>query len=405
MVAPSKIFYPPLNRLHCSQVFLHPGESCLGFQLRNNFIKSSSIYFLPILIAPIFLKRNKLTKKAFLDIVKNYKLAVITSVGIIKASMAFECILRNVLGKYTKYTTFFLPLFLGTQLLWLCPDQMVKFYAIGMSQAALETFLNIKTNPLNNLLKNNFTRILLFMINSAIILHLKQNGTDKEFWFIKPEKEDATYKSDKEFLSTLLKDMKKYLITGITLDLLRIILKNLKIFKSNTSLIDKIKMLKFNMTGYFLSYFGLYKVINYLLQKYTNPSQLNKNKAHILAAFIGGISFICIKKNIILVLSMITVIRLAYHKLCSLDVKTEENYGKWLKYAKRIPFGKLVTPICNAYAIHMYMVNNEATSSFTKSYLNITMEYLPQKIYNYILRNSSKALLEMGSTTPIRIIK
>lgn len=110
------------------------------------------------------------------------------------------------------------------------------------------------------------------MVSSAVVLHFKRCKEFNGFWFIQPITNESQQK-DVENLEDLkisrkcmhegtsctkyiLNGMSSYLMYGIPLDLLSTVTKG----KMPRRLKD-LKMIRFEMTVFFLSYVGIYRVI------------------------------------------------------------------------------------------------------------------------------------------------
>ena len=114
-------------------------------------------------------------------------------------------------------------------------------------------------------------KTVLFMLNGSLILHFASLKRYTGFWFVKPQKEiiqkslDKESKSWKSCWQHVWKGMKSYLFYGLPLDVFPL-LKGAKAAKEASSkgwggfILERITKLRLNMTCFFLSYVGLYRV-------------------------------------------------------------------------------------------------------------------------------------------------
>ncbi|TMW52259.1 hypothetical protein DOY81_002662 [Sarcophaga bullata] len=444
MVAPSKIFQPPLNCNHCSQSILHPNIGCLQYFLFgfHQHVISSMKYFLPLLISPLVTKCNTMNRDLFMKTLIFYLQAVGWCSICCSFIYGYVCLLRNILGGFYTYTTFFIPSVLGMQFSWLFPSKLLNLFATATSQATLESILHRYSNKLTRLiLHSNVVQTILFMLNSAIILHYKRKDIYKDYWFIQPyervfppkNREQQSSLSNKEnqheqneqreqheqssstkcshqnsnCTKFILEGIKSYFGYGIALDLLSMIMKK-KLPQSATQgfmrqWFERLKKFRPNMTGFFISYVGIYRLSSCLLRKYY--SHLSSDLQHLLSAFIGGCSFLCVGRVNILTLSMVIAAQLLWQKICNGIQVTEKNKKRnmvlWL--LKNVRFAPIFFSCNIGYLVHNYVINHHLVNSLARNFIDGVNYNKTKRIHSMLVNNDLQTLMDMKSRTKIKM--
>ncbi|XP_061394424.1 uncharacterized protein LOC133329982 [Musca vetustissima] len=296
----------------------------------------------------------------------------------------------NQLGSFQKYTTLFLPTVCGMQFCWLLPDKAMKLFCTATSQAVLEGLLQQFPNVITRLLlKSTPLQTVLFMINSAIILHFKRLKVYKGFWFMQPygiEKSPSfsvTHQVDwkpraecvhgkMKCSKFILDGIKVGLTCGIPMDLLNALLKGgvPKGCKGiHKVLLAKLKQFRPNMAGFFLLYGGIYRISSCLLYKYYG--HLSRDLQHILAAFLGGASYLWVNKVSFFTLSTVIAIQALWQEFCdrmTTAKKTSKNLV--LRLLKDVSFSHVIFTLNMGYLIHNFIMNYEVLNSLTRGFLD-----------------------------------
>ncbi|XP_011178249.1 uncharacterized protein LOC105209527 [Zeugodacus cucurbitae] len=386
MVAMSKLYAPPYNVLPCSVLLLHEGVTCKQLIWRNWYLCSLGClrYFLPLAVSPLVLKPRSLNRQALLNILRYY---LETSLwGSTSTALVFSgiCFFRHILGKYYLLSTIFLPTYSAFQLIWFYPIRTVRLYGTATTQAALETWLR-KQNHL--ITKSLPLQTLIFMLSSAVILHFKRRGEFNGFWFIQPITNESKPKNveNMENLKTkrkcdvhegttctkyILNGMSSYLMYGIPLDLLSTVFKG-----KMPRRLRELKTIRFEMTAFFLSYVGIYRLSNCLLTRYT----LYGTREHMLSAGLGGLSYFFLNKLAFAVLALVLAVQAVWQSYCSQHVEQPEN--ELSAFLKSIPFAKLAIPFNLAYLTHICIFHRHALSKVAGGFIRASTGNQFEQIY------------------------
>ncbi|XP_073820425.1 uncharacterized protein [Musca autumnalis] len=443
MVVPSKIFNSPLCTNHCSQIILHPGIGCFRYFL-NNLYKNSLggfKYFSPLLITPLVLKFKTMDNELFLSTLKYYLKTVGWTAMAASSSFYCICLFRNHLGSFQKYTTLFIPTVVGMQFGWLLPDKTMKLFCTATSQAVLEGLLQQFPNVLTRfLLQSTPLQTFLFMINSAIILHFKRLKVYKGFWFMQPygiEKPlcmpaaaagangggladivdinanivEHNWKSrpqcchgQTKCLKFILDGLKVAASCGIPMDLLNALLKGgvPKGCKGIVKvLVAKLKQFRPNMAGFFLFYGGIYRISSCLLYKYYG--HLSRDLQHILAAFLGGASYLWVDKASFFTLSTVIAIQALWQEFCNrMTAAKKTSSNLVLKLLKDVSFSHVIFTLNMGYLIHNFIMNYEVLNSLTRGFLDGLSSNQTRIIRDTITKNSMEELMAMANRNTVK---
>ncbi|XP_058988215.1 uncharacterized protein LOC101893809 [Musca domestica] len=445
MVVPSKIFYPPLCTNHCSQSILHPGIGCLRYFLNNlyNSCLGGFKYFSPLLITPLLLKLKTMDNELFLSTLKYYLKTVGLTAMAASSSFYFICLFRNQLGSFQKYTTLFIPTVFGMQFCWFMPDKTLKLFCTATSQAVFEGILKQFPNLITRLLLHSTSlQTFLFMINSAIILHFKRLKVYKGFWFMQPygiekspsisaagaaplgaegamenivdinanivehswKPRNQCVHGQTKCLKFILDGIKVGLTCGIPMDLLNALLKGgvPKGCKGMMKVVAaKLKQFRPNMAGFFLLYGGIYRISSCLLYKYYG--HLSRDLQHILAAFLGGASYLWVDKVSFFTLSTVIAIQALWQEFCnrmSAAKKTSSNLV--LKLLKDISFSHVIFTLNMGYLVHNFIMNYEVLNSLTRGFLDGLSSNQTRIIRDTITKHSLDELMTIANSHTVK---
>ena len=160
----------------------------------------------------------------------------------------------------------------------------------------MESILRRYSNKFTSLILHSpAVQTILFMLNSAIILQYKRKDIYKDYWFIQPYERVYPPKNNEQQSSLnskeqhheqhvqheqhsntkcshqnsncrkfILEGIKSYFGYGIALDLLSMVMKK-KLPQATTQgflrqWFERLKKFRPNMTGFFISYVGIYRV-------------------------------------------------------------------------------------------------------------------------------------------------
>ncbi|XP_017845060.1 uncharacterized protein LOC108601669 [Drosophila busckii] len=384
MVAPSKIFKYPLNRIHCSKI-LHslPHQSCTEafiWNLYRNHV-SSAKYYLPILLFPLVFNWRKRSKSRLWCTVKNYVQVCSLGAHINALTFYLMCIFRHLNGRFVKCYTPFISCFLGSQIIWLAPGKVQLFYVTGITHAAIEGAMR----QLNlRLVHSGAAQTLVFMICSLLVLQQQQSLGYTGFWFIRPRPLTSDYHKmqNKARLKQALMELFSYLQIGLAMDALHAILTRSQMLRK----------LQLKTTGFMLSYMGIYKLIQCLL-----ASSLGIKPATLLAAFLSGAAFGFPKRMPLTLMSLAVVIasQVVWQKFCSLNM----NSNRILTLLQRIPCSQLLVPFNLAYLVHILLFQHHVLNGLANGFINGTCDKNAQRVYEFILQ-PVETILSTASKIP-----
>ncbi|EDW59302.2 uncharacterized protein [Drosophila virilis] len=367
MVSPSKLFGPPINRLHCGHI-LHslPDQSCteaLFWNLYRNHV-SSAKYYLPVLLFPLIFNWRRQTKRRLWATVKNY----LETTHFVSAINAFTiyllCIFRRLNGRYIYLYTPFIPCYLASQLTWWAPPKVLQFYVTGVTHAAMEAVLRQLDV---SLVHSRPAQTLIFMLCSLVVLRQQQAHGYSGFWFIKPARMPLDYNewSAERRLKQALMELRTYLGIGLGLDVLNAVLRM------------ELKKLNFKSTGFMLGYMALYKLVQCVL-----AGRLELRYTNLLAAFLSGGSLVLFNRKPLsfMCLAVVTAIQVLWQQLCSVDAK----HNRLLADVQRIPWAKLLIPPNLAYLLHSMIFQRHVVNGLAKSFINSTCDKNVQRVYSFL---------------------
>nr|XP_014089852.2 uncharacterized protein LOC106617289 isoform X1 [Bactrocera oleae] len=389
MVEISKLYQPPYNCLTCSELLMHGGLTCKQLFGWNWYRCSMGClkYFLPLAVSPLVLRPRSLNRETLLNILRYY---LETSLwGSTSTALTFYCICfyRRLFGRYYLLSASFLPAYTAFQLSWFYPIRTVRLFGTATTQAILETWLRKQNYFITHSLP---IQTLVFMLSSAIVLHFKRRKEFNGFWFIQPNTDELQQK-DVENLEDLKKSgkclhegtsctkyilngMSSYLMYGVPLDLLSTITKR----KMPRRLSD-LKMIRFEMTAFFLSYVGIYRLSSCLLTRYTRYG----TGQHLLSAGLGGLSYFFLNKLEFSVLAFVIAVQAFWQSYCCQQVEKPEN--KITTFLKSVPFAKLLVPYNLAYLTHVFIFHNDALSKIARGFFRGATDNRFEQMHQYIL--------------------
>ncbi|XP_050321331.1 uncharacterized protein LOC126753696 [Bactrocera neohumeralis] len=390
MVEISKLYQPPYNSVSCSELLMHDGLTCKQI-FRWNWYRCSVgclKYFLPLAISPLVLRPRSLNRQTLLNILRYYLETSLWGSTSSALTIYCICLYRRLFGRYYLLTATFLPTYTAFQLSWFYPIRTVRLFGTATSQAALETWLRKQNHFITKSLP---IQTIVFMLSSAVVLHFKRRKEFNGFWFIQPSHIDESQQKGVENLEDLqksakcvhegttctkyiLREMSSYLMYGIPLDLLSTVTKR----KMPRSLSD-LKMIRFEMTAFFLSYVGIYRLSSCLLTRYT----VYGTREHLLAAGLGGLSYFFLNKLAFSVLAFVIAVQAYWQSYCSQPVEKPEN--KIETILKSVPFAKLLVPYNLAYLTHVFIFHNHAMSNIAKGFFRGATDNRFAQIHQYIL--------------------
>ncbi|XP_075144792.1 uncharacterized protein LOC142219906 [Haematobia irritans] len=442
MVVPSKVFDPPICLNHCSQSILHPGIGCVRYFF-NNFVKNSIgglKYFSPLLITPLILKSKKMDKELFRSTVKYYLKTVFWTAMASSSAFYFICVFRNYLGRFLRYTTLFVPTVLGMQFCWFLPDKSMKLFGTATSQAVYEGLLHQYPNRITHiLLHSTMVQTLLFMINSAIILHYKRLKVYNEFWFMQPYSKSESHTKNPEVeevvdpndntqghhksrfsrnkcihghttCSQFWWDGVKFgIVCGLPMDILSAVMRGKvpKHCRGLTKILwEKMKTFKPKMAGFFIFYAGIYRLSSCLLHKYYG--HLSEDLQHILASFLGGSAYLWVPKVSFYTLSTVIAIQALWQQFCNGitemndSKKSKEKPNLALRLLKDISFSRIIFSLNLGYLVHNFIINYDVLNNLTRGFLDGLTSNQTRIIRDTITKNSVEELVAIAKSNPVR---
>ncbi|XP_034486855.1 uncharacterized protein LOC117791258 [Drosophila innubila] len=380
MVAPSKVFEWPLNRVHCSG-FLHslPNQSCTEafiWNLYRNHV-SSAKYYLPVLLVPLVLNYRKLSKNHVWSIVKNYLQTLGIGSTINALVFYWMCICRRLCGRFVWGLVPFLSCCLGAQIIWWAPPKVLQFYSTGIIHAAIEAMMRQLDV---GLVHSHAARTLVFMMCSLAVLRLQQAQAYSGFWFIKPAllPDDYPKWSLEQRVRDSLLELRTYLGIGLALDLLSAIMRK------------RIRRINLKSTSFMISYMGIYRMIQCVLAGRMEPRHTN-----LLAAFLSGGAFWFVSHIPLTLMSfsVVTASQVLWQEFCAQDV----SKSKLLAKLQRLPWSKLLIPPSLGFLVHSLLFQGHVINGLARSFINRTCDSNAQRIVDFLLLPEETILTKVSS--------
>ncbi|XP_055904400.1 transmembrane protein 135 [Eupeodes corollae] len=365
MVSLSKLLNQGLRDAKCYEVF-HPGKTCSEFHFgksRSLLIKCVKFFF-PIATVPLILKGKNLRKKHVREAFEYYMELILTGFLISQQVPMAWCLVRRLSGKFTECNIVYLPMTLPTWTIFFISPRVARLFAASIFQVTFEAAIRNSKNKICKTFCNSKTiQALLFMTCSAFVLHTIQNYNVKAFWVVKSiprpiESDiDAKCSHNGECSKFWLNDLAKNILIGLSIDVFKTFVGS--ITKTNSlfnAFGNKLVHLNFPTTFFLSSYSCIYKMTSCLLNQ---KSDMNGELKHIIAAFLGGISFFTLPKLTILCYIISISIEISWHLF---ERKKFKNNLKYLELLKRIPFHRIYTCLSVGYLVQMYVFHPEALS-------------------------------------------
>ncbi|XP_030371554.1 uncharacterized protein LOC115621870 isoform X3 [Scaptodrosophila lebanonensis] len=340
MAVSSKVFVERFGWRDCNEL-LHP-HSCGRSALINvrRFIASNAKYYIPVALLH-FLKRalQGYSLEVLLDALSYY--AQLIFGGLVNACLISTsvCALRQALGEFHLYTLLFVPSAFGAAFIAGVTPRVKRLQHTAIFQS--------RGNPLTRALGASKTlQTLLFMCCSALILHGKQRRLHNGFWFLTPDRmppPDAaaltSCSHERDCGSHIAQGVRNYFLIGLAMDVFKMLIGCAK-----TGLWS-LKQLRLESATWLSCYMAIYRTSHCYLKR--KPAASDSLK-HIIASFLGGLSYLCYPKLSILSYALLEAMRTLWNAY-------NKNKTNLKKQKSRFGYSDVIFPLALAYLIHNYV--------------------------------------------------
>lgn len=111
----------------------------------------------------------------------------------------------------------------------------------------------------------------------------------------------------------------------------------------------------------------LFQLSSCLLRKYYN--NLSLDLQHLLSAYLGGLSFLCVKRVNFITLSMVLSIQILWLQFCE-GIESNRKPNLVLKLLKNVPFAQLMFCINCSYLVHTSIVDYPVVNSLARGFVD-----------------------------------
>ncbi|XP_054732648.1 uncharacterized protein LOC129240711 [Anastrepha obliqua] len=413
MVILSKLYSHDLDKVLTCNDMAHSGSCARNLVLNSyKFLISNMKYFAPVIGLPLIVHIRSLNKGVLKSTLEYYADAVGAGTATGYAIVVMICLLRNVLGKFGKYSFLFLPTFIGSFALWFSPSPRVhRLFETSVFQCTMESFiLQQKTLATKLIANSTLLRTFIFMCSSALIMNAKRGKTYKGFWLLEPTpnraKSTATMEEPTEESSGSLPNrscshksksctryaaqgIRNYMIIGFTLDIIKMLMAKVATNRQGftAKLLIKLKTFKIRSCALLTSYIAIYRLLHcYFNRNYGGDSTLN----HSVAAFLSGSCFYFYPKLTLLCYAVVLGTQISWqHFKAHLST---ELYGDTFEWITQLSYNKILYPLALAYLVNTYCFRSEYVSSLGETIINgITNNYA--KTINQNIKKFDQRLL------------
>ncbi|XP_050531896.1 transmembrane protein 135-like isoform X2 [Daktulosphaira vitifoliae] len=280
----------------CGEI-IHPwNQNC--FQAYMMMIRSATVgcskLIFPIMLGHyiVKIKKSRFEKKHIKNFIIDLLKMITFGVSACVLFVAFNCLIRNLVGKFTLFTVCFIPGFLAGLSSLVLTNEYQNSVTIIFCNASLESCI-LKIRDSGIFFKNLKSETIFFMITNAFLMYFSQKSKIENFsWFYRP-KNNANKKNSehdirkKLFSNELNNKVKQYFIFGFAMGILRTIVGDITILSHKR--IHRLFKMRILKSGVFTaSYVAIYELVfNFLCQKYRNTS----TNFALLAGFLAGIPY------------------------------------------------------------------------------------------------------------------
>ncbi|XP_073818325.1 uncharacterized protein [Musca autumnalis] len=368
MAALSKVFDEYMRTKTCQTFLMHP-ESCPVHCLKDIplYLLSNFKYFAPICLLPLLVKLRHINKKKLRQTLEYYAECSLIGTATGCTINVLICFVRYILGRFTYYSYVYVPSLIGGCMYNLASDRVKDMFETSIFQCNISIFLLQRSNIITRLIANSkHLQTYIFMCCSALILQGKYVYNLKGFWFLQPnnklvefgntENPKCQLHSESSCQQHLWHGMRKYFLLGLTLDLIKTMMNNVDVIKTQSKMWRKIKNFRIRSMALLTSYIGIYRFTHcYLNRKFPHQKNLN----HILSGFLSGICYSFYPQSNLFCYALLQSIFTIWNII---RIKNVSSKNQVLKYLLRIPFGKIMFPIGLANIVHYVCLKPEYCS-------------------------------------------
>ncbi|KAL9887487.1 uncharacterized protein ACN2A1_009604 isoform 1-T1 [Glossina fuscipes fuscipes] len=387
----SKFFNEHLTTLTCRD--LHKGISCkkqalniiIGCPIKSlKFV--TPLAFLSLLPKIRTLSQTELQET--LRIIATISLAFSINGA---TAMCLVCLLGNLLGRLTLYTTVFVPCLLSSYCVFLIDTKAGQIAADVFYQCFIETLLRRKNVISRTVSGSKLIQTIIFVMCSGLILHGKREYNLKEVWIATPNRLAVRNGEEKSKIHCHLhKDMscrnhlwigiRNYFLTGLALDFAAIF-KGAATQPTSRDLWSKIKHFQLFSAPLACLYIALYRSIHCFLNHFNNFSdQIN----HALASCCAGLCYFLYPQRTLFYFAVLQAVQTLWQLFKIANSKTT---NKCFKFFLNFPYRLIAYPLTQAYMAHVYVMKPQLCSRFTVKILDNATNDQATAVMNYVQKS------------------
>uniref|UniRef100_A0A1A9UJW8 TMEM135_C_rich domain-containing protein n=1 Tax=Glossina austeni TaxID=7395 RepID=A0A1A9UJW8_GLOAU len=392
----SKFFNEHLTTLTCREI--HKGISCKK-QALNTFIGSpikSLKSLAPIAILSLLPKIRTLSQTDLQETVRNYVIASLAFALNGATAVCLVCLLGNLLGKLTLYTTGFVPCLLSSYCVLFSDTNAGKAAANAFYQCFIESLLRRKNVISRTVSGSKLIQTIIFMVCSGLILHGKREYNVKEVWIATPNRlaahnNDAEKSkirchlhNDMSCRNYLWIGMRNYFLTGLVLDCVSIF-KAIATQPTSGGRWSKLKHFQLFSAPLACLYIALYRSIHCFLNHFNNSSdQIN----HALASCCAGLCYFLYPQQSLFCFAVLQAVQTLWQLFKIANSKTT---NKCFKFFLNFSYRFIMYPLIQAYMAHIYVMKPQLCSQFTVQILDNATNDQATAVMNYIQKSLHRA--------------
>ncbi|KAM7361037.1 uncharacterized protein ACRADG_009353 [Cochliomyia hominivorax] len=387
----SKFFQEHLTPRNCQELGLH-SIPCTEHLARDILLYpiSNLKYFAPICLLPILINIRSINKKKTKKTLEYYVGCILTGSICGMCINSIICLTRKLYGKFGYYSFMFIPTLLGGCVVHFAPERVANLFETTIFQCNIENFFIMRKNFLSRSIANSkLLQTGLFMTCSSIILQAKQLYNAKGFWLLIPNPKISIKENTEECLNEcelhpqntckeyLFKGVRKYLILGLSLDLIKMLMTPAKA-TNQTNILNKLKNFRLRSTTLLTVYIGIYRVAHCWLNAKKYLSDLGN---HMLSAFLAGSCFYFYPQSTLFSFGLVQAARSLWRIF---EIKNIDNQNKIVKRLLKIPYARILYPFALANMVHLVSIHPMYVSRLSATVANGTTNNYAQKAADQI---------------------
>ncbi|XP_023296341.2 uncharacterized protein LOC111679080 [Lucilia cuprina] len=396
----SKFFHENIRPRTC-QDLIHP-TTCRQHLKKDIllYFLSNFKYFAPVCLLPALIKIRGINKEKLKKTLEYYLSCSVVGFCMGYTTNFLICLLRYICGQFGYYSFLFMPSFLAANILYLGPDRVINLYETTIFQCTFETFFLMRKNLISRTIANS--RIIqtgLFMTCSAIILHAKQMFNAKGFWLLTPNPKIKTMENIEKYSKCelhpqisckqyLFDGMRKYFILGLSLDIIKMLMSEVKPMTNQSKFMGKLKNFRIRSMALFAAYIGIYRFANCW---FNSKHYWSNIKNHILSAFLAGSCYYLYPQSTLFSFALVQAIRSLW---TIFEMSNIDSKNVMLKQLLAIPYARILYPFALGNMVHLLVMQPKYISHLAATVANGLTNNFPKHIQNEVILLQRKLKFE-----------